>query len=77
MKLSEFRALVAATNLEPSSNTVNALRVHLVGGKSLPAAAAANEVSRQAAYVALAKLPRAKCPACRQWLPPGTKVRRK
>lgn len=77
MKASEFKMLVGHTNLQPGK-TLDALRLHLVEGLSMPdACKRAGNVARQAVYVALKKLPREKCPACRQWLPPGTKLRKR
>lgn len=76
MKKSEFNALVAATNIDPSSATALALRVHLVGGKQVAAAAkSVGGVSRQAVYAALSKLPRMRCPCCGQWMDRKTEAR--
>lgn len=76
MKPEEFNALLGATNLDRKSATVRALRMHLVEDLPVAQAATKADVERQAVYVALKKLPREKCPCCKQWIPPGTKVRR-
>lgn len=76
MKNSDFESLVAATNLDPESATVTALRWHLVYGNSVASAATkAGKVSRQVVYAALAKLPRQRCPCCEQWMDPATVTR--
>lgn len=65
-----FNALVGATKLDKKGATVKALRLHLVGGMSIAAAATKARIARQGVYDALDKLPRKRCKTCGQWLRP-------
>jgi predicted DNA-binding protein (UPF0251 family) len=48
----------------PKSKTTEALRLHLVKGMLVPAAANEAGVSRQAVHAALKRLPSRRCPVC-------------
>jgi predicted DNA-binding protein (UPF0251 family) len=48
----------------PDSKTTKALRLHLVEGMLIPAAADKVGISRQAVHAAMKRLPHRACPVC-------------